>query len=163
MGNSSGSFRRCPFLRPRKRRRPDRAIEYESVRLFDERARAALPSFVLSAGNRQAVTDICRRLDGLPLAIELAAARVRALSAEQIAARLDDCFRVLGGGHRTELPRHQTLRAAIDWSYDLLTDPERELLRRLSVFVDSFTLEAAEDVASDSAWTAPTSSTFSAT
>ena len=102
---------------------------------------------LLSTSNCQAVTDICRHLDGLPLAIELAAARVRALSAEQIAARLDDCFRVLGSGHRTELPRHQTLRAAIDWSYDLLTDAERRLLRRLSVFVDSFTLEAAEDVA----------------
>ena len=126
---------------------PDRALTYESVRLFAERARAAQPSFVLSSSNCQAVTDICRHLDGMPLAIELAAARVRALSAEQIAARLDDCFRVLGSGHRTELPRHQTLRAAIDWSYDLLTDPERRLLRRLSVFVDSFTLEAAEDVA----------------
>ena len=119
----------------------------ESVRLFVERARAALPSFVLSTSNCQAVTDICRHLDGMPLAIELAAARISALSAEQIAARLDDCLRVLGSGQRTELPRHQTLRAAIDWSYDLLTDPERRLLRRLSVFVDSFTLEAAEDVA----------------
>ena len=117
------------------------------MRLFAERARAAQPSFVLSISNCQAVTDICRRLDGMPLAIELAAARVRALSPAQIAARLDDCLRVLGGGHRTELPRHQTLRAAIEWSYDLLTDPERRLLRRLSVFVDSFTLEAAEHVA----------------
>ena len=126
---------------------PDRAIEYDSVRLFAERAQAALPSFRLLASNCHAVTEICRHLDGLPLAIELAAARVRALSVAQIAARLDDCLRVLGSGHRTELPRHQTLRAAIDWSYDLLTDPERRLLRRLSVFVDSFTLEAAEDVA----------------
>ena len=125
----------------------DRALEYESVRLFAERARAALPSFVLSAGNCRAVTDICRHLDGLPLAIELAAPRVRALSAWQIAARLDDCCRLLGSGPRTELARHQTLRAAIDWSYDLLTDPERQVLRRLSVFVDSFTLEAAGDVA----------------
>ncbi len=127
---------------------PEQALQYQAVRLLDERARAALPSFVLSAANCQAVIKICRRLDGMPLAIELAASRVRALSAEQIAARLDDCFRVLGGGHRTELPRHQTLRAAIDWSYDLLTEPERRLLKRLSVFVDSFTLEAAEDVAS---------------
>ena len=126
---------------------PDLALTYESVRLFAERARAALPSFVLSTSNCQAVTDICRHLDGMPLAIELAAARVRALSAEQIAARLHECLRVLGSGHRTELPRHQTLRAAIDWSYDLLTGPERRLLGRLSVFVDSFTLEAAEDVA----------------
>ncbi len=126
---------------------PDDALEYESVRLFAERARAAMPSFALSTANCQAVTDICRHLDGMPLAIELAAARVPALSAEQIATRLDDCLRVLGSGHRTDLPRHQTLRAAIDWSYDLLTEPERRLLRRLSVFVDSFTLEAAEDVA----------------
>ena len=126
---------------------PNGALEYESVRLFAERARAAMPSFALSTANCQAVTDICRHLDGMPLAIELAAARVRALSAEQIATRLDDCLRVLGSGHRTDLPRHQTLRAAIDWSHDLLTDPERRLLRRLSVFVDSFTLEAAEDVA----------------
>ena len=127
---------------------PVHALQYEAVRLFDERARAALPSFVLSAANCQAVIEACRRLDGMPLAIELAASRVRALSAEQIAARLDDCFRVLSGGHRTELPRHQTLRAAIDWSYDLLTETERGMLRRLSVFVDSFTLEAAEEVAS---------------
>ena len=126
---------------------PDRVLEYESVRLFAERARAALPSFVLSTANCKAVTEICRHLDGLPLAIELAAPRVRALAVEQIAARLDDCLRVLGSGLRTELPRHQTLRAAIDWSYDLLTAHERRLLCRLSVFVDSFTLEAAGDVA----------------
>ena len=123
---------------------PDRALEYEAVRLLAERAEAALPSFVLSAGNCQSAVEICRRLDGMPLAIELAAARVRVLSLEQIAARLHDCFRVLGAGHRTELPRHQTLRAAIDWSYDLLTEAERRMLRRLSVFVDSFTVEAAE-------------------
>ena len=129
---------------------PDGSLEYESVRLFAERAQAALPSFALSSSNCQAVADICRHLDGMPLAIELAAARIRALSPEQIAARLDDCLRLLGSGHRTELPRHQTLRAAIDWSYDLLTDSERRLLRRLSVFVDSFTLEAAEDVAAGS-------------
>ena len=102
---------------------PDRALTYESVRLFAERAQAAQPSFVLSTSNCQARHDICRHLDGMPLAIELAAARVRALSIGQIAARLDDCLRVLGRGHRTELPRHQTLRAAIDWSYDLLDRP----------------------------------------
>ena len=123
---------------------PDRALEYEAVRLLAERAEAALPSFVLSPGNCQSAVEICRRLDGIPLAIELAAARVRVLSLEQIAARLHDCFRVLGAGHRTEVPRHQTLRAAIDWSYDLLTEAERRMLRRLSVFVDSFTVEAAE-------------------
>ena len=123
---------------------PDRALEYEAVRLLAERAEAALPSFVLSPSNCQSAVEICRRLDGIPLAIELAAARVRVLSLEQIAARLHDCFRVLGAGHRTEVPRHQTLRAAIDWSYDLLTEAERRMLRRLSVFVDSFTVEAAE-------------------
>ena len=88
------------------------------------------------------MAQICRRLDGIPLAIELAAARVRALSVEQIAARLDDRFRLLTGGSRTALPRQQTLRAAIDWSHDLLT-PERALLRRLAVFAGGWTLEAA--------------------
>jgi non-specific serine/threonine protein kinase len=119
------------------------AFEYEAIRLFDERARFAQPSFVLSNVNCQAVAEICRRLDGMPLPIELAAARVRSLPVEQITARLDDCFRVLSAGRRGELPRHQTLRAVIDWSYNLLTEAERCLLRRLSVFVDSFTFEAA--------------------
>ena len=122
------------------------ALEYEAVSLFDERARAVLPSFVLSDGNCQAVIDICRHLDGLPLAIELAAARVPALAVEEIAARIHDCLRLLGTGPRSGLPRHQTLRAAIDWSYELLSDAERRQLARLSVFVDSFTLEAAECV-----------------
>ncbi|HKE86855.1 MAG TPA: winged helix-turn-helix domain-containing protein [Vicinamibacterales bacterium] len=122
------------------------ALEYDAIKLFEDRARAAA-SFTLSDTNCAGVVEICRRLDGLPLAIELAAARVAALSVEQIATRLDDCFRVLGTGRRTELQRHHTLRAAIDWSYDLLTADERRLLRRLSVFVDRFTLEAAERIA----------------
>ncbi len=96
--------------------------------------------------NAAAIAQICRRLDGIPLAIELAAARVRLLSVEQIAARLDDCFHLLTGGSRTALPRHQTLRAAIDWGYALLSEQERVLLRRLSVFSGSWTLEAAEAV-----------------
>ena len=125
---------------------PDQALEYEAIRLLVERAEAALPSFVLSPGNCGSAVAICRRLDGIPLAIELAAARIRVLSLEQIAARLHDCFRVLGAGHRTEVARHQTLRAAIDWSFDLLTDAERQMLRRLSVFVGSFTVEAAEHI-----------------
>ncbi len=118
----------------------------EAVRLFVERATAALPSFALSGQNAATVAQICRRLDGLPLAIELAAARVKALAVKQIAARLDDCFRLLASGSRAELPRHQTLRATIDWSYDLLAPAERVLLHRLSVFAGGLTLEAAEEV-----------------
>src|SRR4029453_6969186 len=115
----------------------DAVYEGEAVRLFAERARAALPSFALSGSAGRAAIDIVRCLDGMPLAIELAAARVGALPVEQIAARLHDCFDVLGAGRRAELPRHQTLRAAIDWSYQLLAEDERRLLRQLSVFVDT--------------------------
>src|SRR5207245_5400120 len=93
-----------------------------------------------------AVATICRRLDGIPLGIELAAARVKAMPAEAIAERLDDRFRLLTGGSRTALPRQQTLRALIDWSYDLLSDAERALLRRLSVFAGGWTLDAVEAV-----------------
>jgi len=119
---------------------------FEAARLFVERAVAAQPSFVLTDRNAIAVAQICHRLDGIPLALELAAARVKALSAEQIAARLDDRFRFLTGGSRTALPRQQTLQAMIDWSYSLLTDPERRLFRRLSVFIGGWTLAAAETV-----------------
>ena len=120
--------------------------EYEAVHLFIDRAAAALPAFRLTHQNAAAVVDICRRVDGIPLAIELAAARVRALSVEKIAARLGDRFRLLTHGDRTALPHRQTLRALIDWSYELLTERERALLRRLAVFPGSFTLEAAEAV-----------------
>jgi predicted ATPase/DNA-binding SARP family transcriptional activator len=123
--------------------------QFESTRLFVERAGAVKPDFDLTLQNAPAVTEICQRLDGIPLAIELAAARVKALSVEQIAARLDDRFNLLTQGSRTALPRHQTLRSTIDWSYDLLTEPERALFRRLSVFAGGFTLETAEAVASD--------------
>ncbi len=116
---------------------------YESIRLFVERAVSALPTFRLTATNAPLVGQICRRLDGIPLAIELVAARVKVLHVEQIAARLDDVFQLLTAGSRTML-RHQTLRAAMDWSYDLLSDQERMLFRRLSVFAGGFTLEAAE-------------------
>ncbi|HVE49495.1 MAG TPA: AAA family ATPase, partial [Casimicrobiaceae bacterium] len=119
---------------------------YEAVRLFVERAAAATGSFTLDEKNRNAVVQICRQLDGIPLAIELAAARTRALSVDTIAARIGDRFRLLTSGIRTALPRQQTLRALIDWSYDLLRDDERILFRRLSVFAGSFTLEAAESV-----------------
>lgn len=120
--------------------------ESESVRLFVDRARAVQPAFVLNDRNAPAVVQICRRLDGIPLAIELAAARVKALPPEQIAARLDDRFRLLTGGSRMALPRHRTLKAAIDWSFDLLTDAERALFMRLSVFSGTFGLEAVEAV-----------------
>jgi predicted ATPase/DNA-binding CsgD family transcriptional regulator len=121
-----------------------------AVRLFIERATAAQAHFTPDEKNADAVAQICRRLDGIPLAIELAATRVKALSIEQIAARLDNVFQLLTGGNRTALPRQQTLRAAMDWSYDLLSGPERALFRRLSVFAGGWTLEAAEEVASGS-------------
>jgi predicted ATPase/class 3 adenylate cyclase len=120
--------------------------EFEAVRLFVERAIAVQPAFELAERNAAAIADICRRLDGIPLAIELAAARVRALSVDAIAERLSDRFRLLGSGDRTALPRQQTLRALIDWSYDLLSEPERAVLRRLAVFAGGWTLEAAEAV-----------------
>jgi predicted ATPase/class 3 adenylate cyclase len=121
----------------------------ESTQLFMERAHAANSSFKLTEANRSAIVQICHRLDGIPLAIELAAARTRLLSAEQIATRLDDMFRLLVGGSRTALPRQQTLRALIDWSYDLLSDREKRLLQFASVFVGGWTLEALEFVADD--------------
>ncbi|HEX6795994.1 MAG TPA: adenylate/guanylate cyclase domain-containing protein [Casimicrobiaceae bacterium] len=121
----------------------------DAVRLFVDRVSAFQPSFVLDARNSSDIAEICRRLDGIPLAIELAAARARALSLRAIAARLDDRFRLLTGGDRSGLPRQQTLRALIDWSYDLLTPPERMLLRRLSVFAGAFSLEDGEEVATD--------------
>src|SRR5207302_1762279 len=113
-----------------------------ALRLFCERARAVHPAFTLNGSGLRALVDICCRLDGIPLAIELAAARMSALSVEQIAARLDDRFQLLTGGSRAALPRQQTLRATLDWSYELLSGPERTLLRRLSVFSGGFTLEA---------------------
>ena len=122
-----------------------------AVRLFVDRAVAAQPSFRVTADNASAVAEICRRLDGIPLALELAAARARSLSMETMAARLSDRFRLLTQGDRTALPRQQTLRACIDWSYDLLSDTERALLRRLSVFAGGFLLAAAETVGADGA------------
>ena len=124
----------------------DQLTQSEAIQLFVERAGAALPTFVLTPENAPAVAQVCQRLDGIPLAIELAAARAKVLAVEQIAARLDDCFHLLTGGSRTALPRHQTLQAATDWSYNLLSDEERALLRRLSVFAGGFTIEAAEAV-----------------
>jgi predicted ATPase/class 3 adenylate cyclase len=123
--------------------------EAEAAQLFCARAVAVQPDFVLTPQNAPAVAQICARLDGIPLALELAAARVKALTAEQIAERLDEMFRLLTGGSRTALPRQQTLKAAIDWSFDLLSEPERVLLRRLSVFVNGWTLDAVEMVCTD--------------
>ena len=123
-------------------------MDYESIRLFVDRASAANSNFKLTKENASSIAQICHRLDGIPLALELAAARARVLSAEQIAERLDDRFRLLTGGSRTALPRQQTLRALIDWSYDLLSDAEKALFRRLAVFVGGWTLEAAEAVCS---------------
>jgi predicted ATPase/class 3 adenylate cyclase len=121
-------------------------LEFESVQLFVERACAANPKFQLTDENASSVAQICSRLDGIPLAIELAASRITVFSPEQIANRLDDRFKLLTGGSRTALPRQQTLRALIDWSYDLLGEPERALLRRLSVFSGGWTFEAAETI-----------------
>ena len=123
--------------------------QYEAIRLFVERARAVNSDFAITPSNADAVVDICRRLDGIPLALELAAARVRALSVRDIAARLADRFRLLAHGERSAVPRQQTLRALIDWSHGLLTDAERVLFRRLAVFSGGWELEAAETVCAD--------------
>jgi len=124
----------------------DGVLASEAGRLFADRAQAALPTFRVVEENAAALELVCRRLDGIPLALELAAARVTALTPPQLAQRLDDCFRLLSVGRRTAVPRQQTLRAALDWSHDLLSDQERQLLRRLSVFAGGWTLEAAEGV-----------------
>ena len=120
--------------------------QFEAVRLFLDRAQAAAPAFALTQTNAPSVIQICTRLDGAPLALELAAARVRAMPVEQLNRRLDDRFKLLTGGLRTALPRQQTLRALIDWSYDLLSATEKTLLRRLAVFAGGWTLDAAEAV-----------------
>jgi predicted ATPase/class 3 adenylate cyclase len=125
---------------------PEALVQSEAVRLFVERAQAAQPRFTLTTQNISAIAQICQRLDGIPLALELAAVRLRLFTVEQIATRLDDRFRLLTGGSRTALPRQQTLRALIDWSYDLLSEAERVALSRLSVFAGGWTFEAAEAV-----------------
>jgi predicted ATPase/DNA-binding CsgD family transcriptional regulator len=119
---------------------------YESARLFIDRAGAVKPGFALTESNATAVAQVCHRLDGIPLALELAAARARALSVEQISERLSDSFRLLTGGGRAALAHQRTLRAAMDWSHDLLSEEERITFRRLSVFAGGWTLEAAETV-----------------
>jgi predicted ATPase/class 3 adenylate cyclase/DNA-binding CsgD family transcriptional regulator len=124
----------------------DSLSQYEAVKLFIDRATAAIPTFTVTNDNAPALAQVCHHLDGIPLAIELAAAKIRVLSVEQIAKRLDDRFRLLTGGSRTVLERHQTLRATIDWSYNLLLPAEQVLFQRLSVFVGGWTLEAAESI-----------------
>ena len=133
---------------PDIRRLPDieSLTRYESARLFVERAAAVKPTFALTELNAPSVAQICYRLDGIPLAIELAAARVKVLPVEEIANRLDDCFRLLSAGSRTAMPRHRTLHATMDWSHELLPEEEQILFRRLSVFAGGFTLDAAEVV-----------------
>ncbi|HEY9525766.1 MAG TPA: adenylate/guanylate cyclase domain-containing protein [Anaerolineales bacterium] len=125
---------------------PEALLDSEAARLFLERASAVQSNFHLTDQNASAVARICHRLDGIPLALELAAARVAVFSAEEIAAHLEDRFKLLTGGNRAALPRHQTLRALIDWSYDLLSPEEQILFRRLSVFSGGWTLEAAEHI-----------------
>jgi predicted ATPase/DNA-binding CsgD family transcriptional regulator len=128
---------------------PERLAASDAVQLFVARARAARPDFRLEAANAACVARICRRLDGIPLALELAAARVRTLSLERLAAGLDDRFRLLTGGARTAVARQRTLLASVEWSHDLLDEEERTLLHRLAVFAAPFSLEAAEAVAAD--------------
>ena len=128
---------------------PEALNDAEATRLFCDRASQAVPSFAPTHDDALAIVDICTRLDGIPLAIELAAARVRVLPCTEIAKRLDDRFRLLTGGSRTAMPRQQTLRATVDWSYDLLSGEQQALLRRLSVFAGGFTLEAAEEICGD--------------
>src|SRR5512137_2736707 len=113
------------------------------MRLFEERGQLVQPDFKLTLENAASVAEICSRLDGIPLAIELAAGRLNIFPPEQIAIQLNECFRILTGGSRSALPRQQTIRASMDWSWDLLADPERILLQRLSVFTGGWTLEAA--------------------
>jgi predicted ATPase len=128
---------------------PKIALRYGAIALFADRARSADGRFTLTAANVPFVAEICRRLDGIPLAIELAAARVRVLSPRQLAEKLDERFRLLTGGDRSALPRHQTMRALIDWSYDLLSEQERATFRRVSIFADGFTLRGACAICGD--------------
>jgi len=137
------------FPDPQRLPTVERLLEFEAVRLFVDRTRGVLPHFAVTAQNAEPLAQVCQRLDGIPLAIELAAARMTMMSVEQIAARLDDRFRLLTGSGRSALPQHTTLRALIDWSYDLLSDAEQRMLRCLSVFAGGWTLEAAEVIVGD--------------
>ncbi|MCW5851814.1 MAG: AAA family ATPase [Anaerolineae bacterium] len=138
-----------PLAWPESVSDPAGLLEFGAVRLFVERAQQALPAFALTAETASAVAQICRRLDGIPLALELAAARVRVLNVVEMAGRLDDVFRLLAGAPRHLPARHQTLRATVDWSYNLLSPQEQRLFRRLGVFAGGFTLAAIEMVCTD--------------
>ncbi len=127
---------------------PERLMRFEAIQLFVQRARLVSPNFGLAQGNSDTIRQICQRLDGIPLAIELAAARIRAMTPGEIAQRLSDRFRLLTGGSRTVLPRQQTLQALIDWSYKLLTETEQRLFCRLSVFSGGWSIAAAEAICS---------------
>ncbi len=127
----------------------EQALQYGAIALFVDRAKAANTRFALTDAEARIVADICRSLDGIPFAIELAAARVKAMSVTNLAERLNERFRILTGGDRTALPRHQTLRALIDWSYNLLNERERTILNRASVFAGGWTIEAASEICSD--------------
>ena len=131
------------------------ALAFPAVQLFVERAQAISSAFTFGDREAPLVADICRRLDGIPLAIELAAARVDAFGVRGLAGHLDDCLQLLTGGRRPALPRHQTFRAALDWGHELLPEPERVVLRRLAVFAGGFTLEASSAVAANAEITGP--------
>jgi len=131
---------------PRDNVAPDALLAYEGVRLFVDRARLLRPHFSVTLENAASLASICYRLDGIPLAIELAAPRLRSMSVDELNQRLDQRFALLTDGSRAALPRHRTLRSTIDWSYDLLTDVEQAMLRRVSVFAGGWTLPAAEEV-----------------
>src|SRR5215470_16998893 len=125
---------------------PGELLRFEAVRLFAQRAAAVLPGFTVDASNGVAVAGVCRALDGIPLAVELAAVRLRSLSPEQILARLGSRFQLLSGGGPAGQPHHRTLQAALEWRYELLTETEQAMWRRVSVFAGSFDLDAAEAV-----------------
>jgi len=149
LGIGGESAYRVPSLSlpdPKQPQTPQSLSQYEAVRLFTERAVATKADFVVTNHNAPALASVCHHLDGIPLAIELAAARIRSMTVEELETRLADRFRLLTGGSRTALPRQQTLRALIDWSYDLLDDNQKVLLRRLSVFAGGWSLSAAEAV-----------------
>ena len=139
------------FPEPGEKISPEDLTKYDAMDLFTRRAKVALPDFELDEANAAAVTGICRHLDGIPLALELAAARLRAMDVEQIASQLEDRFHLLSGGDRTAPPRLQTMHASIDWSYQLLPQAEKNLLRRLSVFAGGWSLAAARAVCADEA------------
>lgn len=134
-----------PLDLPAENATADQVVRSAAVRLFTDRARSVRPGFTVDGTNIDAVSAVCRQLDGLPLALELAAARLRSMTVGQVAERLDDRFRLLTGGSRTSLPRHQTLGAVVEWSWSLLTPAERTLAGRMSVFANPSTLEAVTD------------------